>query len=138
MNKSRLSSVPSTVANFLVMVLLVVGPLTLPVHGAEPVPSVSPGGVLRFPVSESGTVISDEPISLVEDVIYDPTPYPLDCIAPAPPTPHTPPVPTVPLPETKVLWNIDDSLGGEERLRVRAKAHDCLNRAKVRLTLGPG
>jgi len=131
MTKLRLSSVPGTVANILSMVLLMAGPLSLPVHGAEQVPSVSMGGVLRFPVGVDGTVISDEPISLVEDVIYDPTPYPLDCIPPAPTTPITPPVPTLPLPETKILWNIDDSLGGEERLRVRAKAHDCLNRAKV-------
>lgn len=128
MSKLRLSSVPSTVANILGMVLLMVGPLSLPVHGAEQVPSVSMGGVLRFPVGVDGSVIPDEPVSLLEDVIYDPTPYPLDCI---PPSPGIPPLPTPPLPETKVLWNIDDSLGGEERLRVRAKAHDCLNRAKV-------
>ena len=131
MNKPHLSSVPGTVANILAMVLLVVGPLALPVYGAEQTPSVSLGGVLRFPVGVDGSVIPDEPINLQEDVIYDPSPYPLDCIAQPPSTPTTPPVLTPPLPETKILWNIDDHLDEEGRLRVRAKAHDCLNRAKV-------
>lgn len=131
MNKSRLSNALGTVVNILAIVLLVAGPLTLPVHGAEQVPSVSLGGVLRFPVGDNGVVVPDEPISLREDVVYDPTPHPLDCIPPAPTTPFTPPVPTLPLPKTEFLWNIDDPLDGEERLRVRAKAHDCLNRAKV-------
>lgn len=130
MHKANLSSVPGTVLIILFMVILVAGPLSLPVHGAEPAPSVSLGGVLRFPVSDNGVVVPDEPISLREDVTYDPTPHPLNCIPPVPTTPTLPPVPT-PLPKTKFLWNIDDPLDEGERLRVRAKAHDCLNRAKV-------